>query len=88
MSISNQERPFLKSNENSRGSVLPFLPSFQRPSSSSLSSAHLAQPVVCLGVGDDGLNGYDGLVDLGLELPQLLDVQQAQDLGRFVQSRV
>lgn len=27
MSISNQERPFLKSNENSRGSVLPFLPS-------------------------------------------------------------
>lgn len=66
----------------------PSLPSFQRPSSSSLSSAHLAQPVVCLGVGDDGLNGYDGLVDLGLELPQLLDVQQAQDLGRFVQSRV
>lgn len=44
--------------------------------------------MVCLGVGDDGLNGYDGLVDLGLELPQLLDVQQAEDLSRFVQGGV
>lgn len=56
------------------------------PSSSSLSSADLAQPVVCLGVSYDGLNSHDGLVDLGLQLPQLLNVQQAQDLGRFVQS--
>lgn len=62
--------------------------SLRRPSSSSLSSADLAQPVVCLGVSDDGLNSHDGLVDLGLELPQLLDVQQTQDLGRFVQSRI
>lgn len=66
-----------------------FSPSFLPPaslSSSSLSSADLAQPVVCLGVGDDGLNGNDGLVDLCLELPQLLDVQQSEDLGCFVQS--
>lgn len=72
--------------------VVQSLPSFflppPFPSSSSLSSADLAQPVVCLGVGYDGLNGDDGLVDLGLELPQLLDVQQAQDLSRFVQSRI
>lgn len=59
---------------------------FSSVPSSSLSSADLAQPVVCLRVGYDGLNGYDGLVDPGLQLPQLLDVQQAQDLGRFVQS--
>lgn len=52
------------------------------------SSAHLSQPVVRLGVGDDGLNGYDGLVDPGLQLAQLLDVQQPQDLSRFVQSGV
>lgn len=66
-----------------------FSPSFLPPaslSSSSLSSADLAQPVVCLGVGDDGLNGDDGLVDLCLELPQLLDVQQSEDLGCFIQS--
>lgn len=44
--------------------------------------------MVCLGVGDDGLHGHDGLVDLGLQLPQLLDVQQAQDLRRLVQSGV
>lgn len=56
--------------------------------SSSSSSAHLAQPVVGLGVGDDGLDGHDGLVDLGLQLPQLLDVQQAQDLSRLVQRGV
>lgn len=70
---------------------LPWFSPALRPasfSSSSLSSAHFAQPVVCLGVGYDGLNGYDGLVDLCLELPQLLDVQQAQDLGRFVQSGI
>lgn len=54
----------------------------------SLSSADLAQPVVRPRVGYDGLNGNDGLVDLGLELPQLLDVQQAQDLSRFVQSGI
>ncbi|KAG7239345.1 hypothetical protein INR49_029333 [Caranx melampygus] len=35
---------------------------------------------------DDGLNGYDGLVDLGLQLSQLLNVQQAQDLSCFIQS--
>ena len=66
-----------------------FSPSFLPPaslSSSSLSSADLAQPVVCLGVSDDGLNGDDGLIDLRLELPQLLDVQQSEDLGCFVQS--
>lgn len=39
------------------------------------SSADFAQPVVCLGVGNDGLNRNNGLVDLGLEFPQLLDVQ-------------
>lgn len=72
-------------NQNSRGSSPRFL---QRPSSPSLSSADLAQPVVRLGVGYDGLNGDDGLVDLRLQLPQLLDVQQAQDLRRFVQSGV
>ncbi|MEQ2187545.1 hypothetical protein GOODEAATRI_005771 [Goodea atripinnis] len=59
------------------------------PSSTSLrpplSSADLAQPVVRLGVSYDGLNGNNGLVDLRLQLPQLLDVQQAQDLGCFVQ---
>lgn len=44
--------------------------------------------MVCLGVGDDGLHGHDGLVDLGLQLSQLLDVQQAQDLSRLVQSGV
>lgn len=65
----------------------PVLPSFWLQSSSP-SSAHLAQPVVCLWVGDDGLHGHDGLVDLGLQLPQLLYVQQAQDLSRFVQSGV
>lgn len=73
-----------KKSQNSRGSVSPVF----RLSSSSLSSADLSQPVVCLGVGDDGLNGHDGLVDLGLELSQLLDVQQAQDLSRLVQSRI
>lgn len=70
---------------------LPWFKSFRSsavPSPSSLSSADLAQPVVRLGVGYDGLDGYDGLVDLGLELPQLLDVQQAQDLGRLVQSGI
>lgn len=65
------------------------LPSFlQRPSSSSFSSADLAQPVVCPGVGYDGLNSYDGLVDLRLQLPELLDVQQTQDLGCFIQCRI
>lgn len=59
-------------------------PVAQSLSSSSLSSADLAQLVVCLGVSDDGLNGDDGLVDLGLEVPQLLDVQQSEDLSRFV----
>lgn len=44
--------------------------------------------MVRFGVGDDGLNGHDGLVDLRLQLPQLLDVQQAQDLSRFVQGCV
>lgn len=44
--------------------------------------------MVRLGVGDDGLDGHDGLVDLGLQLSQLLDVQQAQDLSRLVQGRV
>lgn len=63
-------------------------PVIQSLSSSWLSAADLAQPVVCLGVGYDGLNCYNGLVDLGLELPQLLDVQQAQDLSRFVQSGI
>lgn len=70
--------------QNSHIPVL--LPSFVCLSSSS--SADLSQPVVCLGVGDDGLHGHDGLVDLGLQLSQLLDVQQAQDLSRLVQSRV
>lgn len=70
--------------QNSRGSVPPVF----RLSSSLLSSADLSQPVVCLGVGDDGLNGHDGLVDLGLELSQLLDVQQAQDLSCLIQSRI
>lgn len=54
----------------------------------SSSSADLSQPVVCLGVGDDGLHGHDGLIDLGLQLSQLLDVQQAQDLSRLIQSCV
>lgn len=54
----------------------------------SSSSADLSQPVVCLGVGDDGLHGHNGLVDLGLQLSQLLDVQQTQDLSRFIQSGV
>lgn len=54
----------------------------------SSSSADLSQPVVCLGVGDDGLHSHDGLVDLGLQLSKLLDVQQAQDLSRLVQSGI
>lgn len=29
-------------------------------------SAHLSEAVICLGVGDDGLNCNDGLIDLGL----------------------
>lgn len=29
-------------------------------------SAHLSEAVICLGVSDDGLNCYDGLVDPGL----------------------
>lgn len=64
------------------------LPWFTPSRSSSLSSPDLAQLVVCLGVGYDGLNSYDGLVDLGLKLSQFFDVQQAQDLRRFVQSRI
>lgn len=48
------------------------------------SSAHFPQPVVGLGVGDDGLNSDDGFIDLGLQLPQFLNVQQAQDLSCFV----
>ncbi|PWA31990.1 hypothetical protein CCH79_00018845 [Gambusia affinis] len=63
-------------------------PSKYNPNDLGLSSADLAQPVVRLGVGYDGLDGDDGLVDLRLQLPQLLDVQQAQNLGRFVQGRV
>lgn len=59
--------------------------SFRLPSSS---SADFSQPVVCLGVGDDGLHGHDGLVNLGLQLSKLLDVQQAQDLSRLIQSGV
>lgn len=80
--MSNSKNP--KKFQNSRGSVSPVF----RLTSSSLSSADLSQPVVCLGVGDDGLNGHDGLVDLGLELSQLLDVQQAQDLSRLIQSGI
>lgn len=80
--MSNSKKP--KKFQNSRGSVSPVF----RLTSSSLSSADLSQPVVCLGVGDDGLNGHDGLVDLGLEHSQLLDVQQAQDLSRLIQSGI
>lgn len=76
----NQTKGF-SSQKIKSGSVPHFLCG---PSPFSLSSANLAQPVVCLGVGYDGLNSYDGLVDLGLKLPQLLNVQQAQDLSRFV----
>ena len=46
-------------------------------------SAHFSQPGVCLGVGCHALNVHDALIDLSLKTPQLLDVQQPQDLGRL-----
>lgn len=81
-SNSKQKLFFLKFNLKISGCSVP--PSLL----SSPSSSDLAQPVVRLRVGNDGLNSYDGLVDLCLELPQLLHVQQAQDLSRFVQSGI
>lgn len=60
----------------------------RRPPRGVWSSAHFAETVVGLWVGDDGLHSHDGLVDSCLELAQLLDVQEPEDTSRFVQSGV
>lgn len=52
------------------------------------SSPHFSQSVVSFGVSNDGLDSHDGFVDFGLQLPELLDVQQAQNLGSLVDNSI
>ena len=51
-------------------------------------SSHFAQSGVRLGVGGEALDGNDALVDAGLKAPQVLDVEQPEDLECVAQGRV
>lgn len=52
------------------------------------SSPDFAQSVVSFWIGNDGLNGYDGFVDLRLQLPELLYMQQAENLSSFIEDSI
>lgn len=52
------------------------------------SSPHFAQSVISFWIGDNRLNGHDGLVDLRLQLAEFFYVQEPEDLSSFVEDGV